>query len=60
MLIYRHGIHRSPRKNEVPELETVSVLPHSVAILSEIMGTPKIRSPPDFFGIATALTGGGK
>src|SRR6266487_3812971 len=31
------------------------------AILSATVGTPSIRTPvPDFFGISTALTGGGK
>ena len=29
------------------------------AILSPIVGTPKILSPPVFFGIGTAFTGGG-
>ena len=30
------------------------------AIRSETVGIPKVLSPPDFFGIATAFTGGGK
>ena len=30
------------------------------AILSATVGMPNIRTPPDFFGIGTALTGGGK
>jgi hypothetical protein len=29
------------------------------AILSATVGTPSILDPPDFFGICTALTGGG-
>ena len=30
------------------------------AIRSDTVGTPKIRSPPVFFGIITAFTAGGK
>ena len=30
------------------------------AILSDTVGTPNTRTPPDFFGIGTAFTGGGK
>ena len=30
------------------------------AIRSLTVGTPKIRSPPVFFGMGTARTGGGK
>src|ERR1700733_15826353 len=30
------------------------------AVLSPTVGTPKILSPPLFFGIGTAFTGGGK
>jgi hypothetical protein len=30
------------------------------AILSDTVGTPNTRTPPDFFGIGTLFTGGGK
>ena len=36
-----------------------AVLP-SFALASLTVGTPKIRSPPFFFGMETACTGGGK
>src|ERR1700749_4408687 len=55
----RHTVHRGLRLPDLPTGED-SPLSTTCAIRSLIVGTPKILSPPFFFGTETPRTGGGK
>ncbi len=51
---YESGWKRGSTNGSTVSLTTV------YAIRSATVGTPRIRTPPDFLGISTAWTGGGK
>ncbi len=50
-------VERNAGVNEHPKAHELNT--RSIEIL-ETVGIPRVLSPPDFFGIATAFTGGGK
>src|SRR5690348_2198129 len=58
-----HGSNRdAPLTKQSPSrrIQSAGLRGAVCAILSVTVGMPNIRTPPDFFGIGTALTGGEK